>query len=96
MIYRVQQDGQGVAPFAFGADDCVKELRRATGFQAVQVQKGPKDQIMLLFESSATLLYGDAYKITTWDILDLGDGKVILVIGRGSPSNSTEICDSRP
>ena len=51
MISRVQQDGQGLAPFAFGADDCAKELRRATGFLAVQVQMGSKDQIMLSFES---------------------------------------------
>ena len=92
MIYRAQQDGQGLAPFAFGADDCAKELRGATGFLAVQIQKGLKDQILLMFESSATVLYSDTYEIKTWDILDLGDGKEVLVIGRGSPSKPTEIC----
>ena len=91
MIYGVQQDGQGLAPSAFGADACTKELRWATVFLAVQVQKGPKDQISLMFESSAIVLYSDTYDIMTWDILDLGDGKEILVIGRGSRSNLTGI-----
>ena len=91
MIYREQQDEQGLALFTFGADNCVKELRWATGFPAIQVQKGPKDQILLMFKSSATVLYSDTYGIMTSDILDLGDGKVMLVIGRDSPSNLTEI-----
>ena len=91
MIYRIQHDGHGPTSFAFGVDDCAKELRWVTGFLAVQSQKGPEDQIMVMNGSSTTVLYNDTYKITTWDILDLGDGKVILVIGRGSPSNPTEI-----
>ena len=91
MMYRVQQDGQGLALFAFGADDCAGELRWGTGFLAAQVQKGPKDQILLIFESSATVPYSDTYRIMTWDILDLGDVKMILVIGRGSRSTSSEI-----
>ena len=91
MIYKVSQDGQGLAPFAYGANDCAKELRYGTDFLAVQVQKGPTDQIDLMSDSEPSLFYGDTYAITTWDIRDTGNGQMVLLIGRGSPSKPTNI-----
>ena len=91
MIYRVSKNGHGLAPFAYGANDCATKLRRAASFLAVQVEKGPKDQIVLISDSSPLIIYSDTYAISTWDILDSGDGHRILVIGRGSPSKPTDL-----
>ena len=89
MIYRVSENGQGLAPFAYGVNDCAKELRFGNDFLAVQVQKGPTDQIVLISDSKPSLFHGDTYAITTWDMRDTGDGQMVLVIGRGSPSKPT-------
>ncbi|KAG6997905.1 hypothetical protein G7Y79_00037g074230 [Physcia stellaris] len=91
MIYRVSQDGHGLAPFAYGANDCAKQLRYGADFLAVQVQKGPTDQILLISDSKPSLIYGDTYAITTWDIRDTGNGQIVLSIGRGSPNKPTDL-----
>lgn len=92
MIYTIDDGGQDWTPKAFwNTNDDAVDLRSVVTFLAVQVQKGLQDQIWLLSHSSATVLYHDVFKIVTWDILDLGDGNVVLVIGKGSPDCPTEI-----
>ncbi|KAL8895279.1 MAG: hypothetical protein Q9207_008231, partial [Kuettlingeria erythrocarpa] len=91
MIYKVSQDGYRPAPFAYGANNCATGLRYGADFLAVQVQQGPMDQIILISDSKPSVLYGDSYAITTWDIRDTGDGQMVLLIGRGSPSKPTNL-----
>lgn len=68
MIYRVSQDGHGLAPFAYGINNCAKELPCGADFLAVQVQEGPTDQLVLMSDSKPSVFYSDTYAITTWDI----------------------------
>ena len=92
MIYTIDDGGQDWTPKAFwNTNDDAVELRSAVSSLAVQVQKGLQDQIWLLSHSSATMLYHDVFKIVTWDILDLVDGNMVLVMGEGSPNCPTEI-----
>ena len=91
MIYKVSEDGQGLAPFAYGVKNCATELRCGANFLAVQIQEGPKDQIVLISDSKPSLLYSDTYAITTWDIRDTDNGQMVLLIGRGSPSKPTDL-----
>ena len=91
MIYRVSKNGLGLAPFAYGANNCATKLRWAASSLAVQVEEGPKDQIALIADSSQSIIYNDTYAITTWDILDAGDNHRVLVIGRGSPNKPTDL-----
>ncbi|KAI4250181.1 MAG: hypothetical protein L6R40_000353 [Gallowayella cf. fulva] len=91
MIYKVSQDGDQLAPFVYGNNDCATGLRYGADFLAVQVQKDPMDHIVLISDSTPSDLYGDTYAITTWDIRDTGDGQMVLLIGQGSPSKPTNL-----
>ncbi len=91
VIYTIDESRQDWNPLAFGDDDDAVDLRSMVNSLAVQVQKGLQDQIWLLRHSSAIILYSDMSKIITWDILDLGGGNVVLVVGKGSPNCPTEI-----
>ena len=91
IIYTIDESGQDWTPLALGDNNDAVDLRLVATSLGVQVQKGLQDQIWLLCHSSATVLYDDMSEIITWDIQDLGDGNVVLVIGKGSPNCPTEI-----
>ncbi|KAF6227200.1 hypothetical protein HO133_008642 [Letharia lupina] len=95
-IYTIDENGQGWTALALDDSVDAVDLRLAATSLSVQVQKGLQDQILLLGCSSATVLYtkkfyNDISEIITWDILDLGEGNVVLVLGKGSPNCPTEI-----
>ena len=93
IIYIIDEIEQNWTPLTLedGDDNDVVDLRLMTNSLGVQVQKGLQDQIWLLYHSFATILYSDISEITTWDIQDLGNKKMILVIGKSSPNCPTEI-----
>ena len=74
MIYKVTQDGHGLAPFGYGVNDCAQEMRYEADYLAVQVQKGPMDQIILISDSKPSLFYSDTYAITTSGYRRWSDG----------------------
>ena len=91
-VSTIDDVGQDWTPKSFwNTNDDAVDLRSVVTSLAVQVQKGLQDQLWLLSQSSIIMLYHDVFKIVTWDILDLGDGNGVLVIGKGSPNCPTEI-----
>ena len=90
-VYRMTQDGENLMPCAFGDKNCATDLRWMAGFPAAHVQQGLEDRIYRLSETSPVLLYRGLHEITTWDIVGREKTGWTLVIGKGSPSEPTEI-----
>lgn len=91
MVHQIDSNEKDWVPLAFEDHADAVDLHLAIICLAVQVQKDLREGIWPLGESSCTALYCNIYETSTWDVLSLGDGEVVLVIAKSSLNNSTEI-----